>query len=59
MKTGIGFKPKARIILQFGDQLIRNESIALLEIIKNAYDACANKVSIKMKNVDNPSKNFY
>lgn len=46
------FKPKARIILQLGDQLIRSESIALLEIIKNSYDACATKVTIRMKNVD-------
>lgn len=54
MKNEIGFKPTARIILQLGDQLIRSESIALLEIIKNAYDACAKKVTIRMKNVDSP-----
>lgn len=54
MKPEIIFKPKARIILQLGDQLIRSESIALLEIIKNAYDACASKVTIRMKNVDDP-----
>lgn len=47
------FEPKARIILQLGDQLIRSESVALLEIIKNAYDACASKVTISMKNVEN------
>jgi signal transduction histidine kinase len=50
----ITFVPKARIILQLGDQLIRNESIAILELIKNAYDACAKKVTIRMKNVDDP-----
>jgi signal transduction histidine kinase len=50
----LNFKPKARIILQLGDQLIRSESIAILEIIKNAYDACANKVSIELKNVQDP-----
>lgn len=50
------FEPKARIILQLGDQLIRSESIALLEIIKNAYDACATKVTVSMKNLD--TKNF-
>lgn len=47
------FKPKARLLLQLGDQLIRSESIAVLELIKNAYDACASKVTIQMKNVDN------
>ena len=33
------FKPKARLLLQLGDQLIRNEKIALSELIKNSYDA--------------------
>lgn len=50
----IKFSPKARMILQLGDQLIRSESIALLEIIKNSYDACATKVVIRMKNVEDP-----
>ncbi|MFW9872476.1 MAG: ATP-binding protein [Candidatus Thorarchaeota archaeon] len=54
MNNDIGFKPKARIILQLGDQLIRSESIALLELIKNSYDACASRVTIKMMNVDDP-----
>jgi signal transduction histidine kinase len=53
MNDDLGFKPKARIILQLGDQLIRSESIALLELIKNSYDACANVVTIRMNNIDN------
>ncbi|MDX5338008.1 MAG: ATP-binding protein [Cyclobacteriaceae bacterium] len=48
------FKPRARLLLQLGDQLIRNESIALLEIIKNSYDACATKATVTMKNLENP-----
>lgn len=50
----IKFAPKARIIRQLGDQLIRSESIALLEIIKNSYDACATVVEIKMTNIEFP-----
>ncbi|PTX14721.1 histidine kinase/DNA gyrase B/HSP90-like ATPase [Pontibacter mucosus] len=50
------FRPKARIILQLGDQLIRSESIAVLELIKNSYDACAKKVTIRMKNIENPDQ---
>jgi signal transduction histidine kinase len=50
----ITFVPKARIIMQLGDQLIRSESIAILELIKNAYDACASKVTIRMKNLETP-----
>jgi len=55
-EIGIGeqlnFQPKARLLLQLGDQLIRNESIALLEIIKNSYDAYASSVHVLMKNMD-------
>jgi len=47
------FKPRARLLLQLGDQLIKNESIALVELVKNSYDADANKVDIYMENVDN------
>lgn len=52
MNKGLVFKPRARLLLQLGDQLIRNESIALLELVKNSYDADASTVIISMKNVD-------
>ncbi len=48
------FKPRARLLLQLGDQLIRNESIALIELVKNSYDADAGKASIAMQNVESP-----
>lgn len=32
--TEIKFRPKAQILIQLGDQLIKNEGIALLELIK-------------------------
>lgn len=51
MNNELGFKPKARLILQLGDQLIRSESIALLELIKNSYDACAKRVTITLSNL--------
>ncbi|HAO06364.1 MAG TPA: hypothetical protein DCQ50_05100 [Chryseobacterium sp.] len=50
------FKPRARLLLQLGDQLIRNESIALIELVKNSYDADASLVNINMKGVDIPRK---
>jgi len=53
MKEKLIFKPRSRILLQLGDQLIRNESIALLELIKNSYDADASVAKIIIKNVDN------
>lgn len=40
------FKPHARLLTMLGDQLIKNERIALVEIIKNAYDADASWVKV-------------
>ena len=54
MSTEMPFKPRAQLLLQLGEQLIRNESIAVLELIKNAYDADAKKVSITMNDIDCP-----
>lgn len=48
------FKARARLILQLGDQLIKNENVAMLELVKNSYDAFASSVTIKMSNLDNP-----
>lgn len=42
-------------MLQLGDQLIKNESIGLLELIKNSYDADATSVFVELKNLENPS----
>lgn len=39
------------MLLQLGDQLIKNESIALVELVKNAYDADASKVTIVMSDI--------
>lgn len=41
MATNPTFKTRARLINQLGEQLIKNEAIALLELIKNSYDADA------------------
>jgi signal transduction histidine kinase len=56
MDVKLPFQPRARLLLQLGDQLIRSESIALLEIIKNSYDANASTVNVSMKNIDKPDK---
>ena len=39
MKTNFSISP--RILSHLGEDLIKNESIALFELIKNSYDACA------------------
>ena len=37
---------------QLGEQLIKDETIAVLELIKNAYDADAKNVEVIMNNID-------
>ena len=43
-------RPYARLLTMLGDQLIRNERIALIELIKNAYDADADWVDVCFEN---------
>lgn len=41
------FRPRARIIRTIGDQLISGPEAAVIELVKNSYDADANFVSLK------------
>lgn len=43
------------MLLQLGDQLIRSESIAVLELVKNSYDANASVATLRMRNLTNPA----
>lgn len=56
MEKQINFKSRARLMPQIGDQLIKNESIALLELVKNAYDADAPDVWVEMWDIDKTDK---
>lgn len=47
------FKPKARLLLQLGDQLIKDEGIALFELVKNSYDADATYSKVLLNDIDN------
>jgi len=49
--TRTTFEPRARLLLQLGDRLIKNENIALLDLIKNSYDADAKTVTVSLQNV--------
>ncbi|THD60601.1 sensor histidine kinase [Phenylobacterium sp.] len=51
-KTPLKFKPYARLLTMLGDQLIRNEQVALSELIKNAYDADATWVKVTFEDFD-------
>ncbi|MBB4859226.1 signal transduction histidine kinase [Novosphingobium chloroacetimidivorans] len=46
------FKPYARLLTMLGDQLIRNEQVALSELIKNSYDADASWVKVTFEGFD-------
>lgn len=46
-------RPYARLLTMLGEQLIKNERIALIELIKNSYDADAKWVKINFVNFKN------
>jgi len=46
LKTGIKFRPKARLLSILGEQLISNDVVAIKELVLNAYDADAENVYI-------------
>ena len=45
-------KPYARLLTMLGEQLIKNEKVALIEIIKNSYDADAEWVKVNFSTFD-------
>lgn len=47
------FRPRARLLSLLGEQLITNEVIAVVELIKNAFDADATTVTLHLKKVTN------
>ncbi|WP_320201772.1 sensor histidine kinase (plasmid) [Agrobacterium sp. rho-13.3] len=48
----IKFRPYARLLTMLGDQLIKNERVALVELVKNAYDADASWVKVTFDGFD-------
>ena len=42
-------RPRARLINVIGDELISDEPVAVVELVKNAYDADARKVSVRFE----------
>ena len=42
------FRPRARILRLLGDELIGNDRLAIFELVKNAYDADANEVIVRL-----------
>ncbi|WP_035655542.1 sensor histidine kinase [Flavobacterium filum] len=50
LKGTLSPRPYARLLTMIGDQLIKNEKIALFELIKNSYDADADWVQVRLNN---------
>lgn len=48
------FDISASIVRQLGEDLITDEVTALIELVKNAYDADASYVSVEVNTTDNP-----
>lgn len=46
-RDGSALRPRARIMKTLGDELISNDAVAVIELVKNAYDADAGRVLIK------------
>jgi anti-sigma regulatory factor (Ser/Thr protein kinase) len=51
------FRPRARLLLLLGDQLIRDPNIAVFELVKNAYDADSSDVKVTMSLFPDSNKN--
>lgn len=49
-------RPYARLLTMLGEQLIKNERIALIELIKNSYDADADWVKVTFQGFSNNYK---
>jgi signal transduction histidine kinase len=50
----INFTPKARLIKILGEQLIKDATVGIIELVKNSYDADATKVEIVMHSLNTP-----
>src|SRR4051795_12207853 len=42
-------RPRARIMRTLGDELISSEVVAVIELVKNAYDADATRVLVRFR----------
>lgn len=52
VNVGYAFKAKSHILSLLGDELIGSDNLAIFELVKNAYDADAEEVNIKLNDLD-------
>ncbi len=53
-ELSLPFRPRARLLQLLGDQLIGSPRLAVFELVKNAYDADATRVTVSLKHLDSP-----
>lgn len=52
------FRPRARLLQILGDQLIGSPRLAVFELVKNAYDADADSVTVTLENIDRSDRSI-
>lgn len=57
-KNSQPFKPYARLMNIIGDQLITDKKVAIIEVVKNCYDADAENVQVRFFNMNNYGKTY-
>ncbi len=56
LNSGVAaFAPRARLLKLIGSELISDDVVAVLELVKNAYDADASTVRVEFQNVTDPA----
>jgi signal transduction histidine kinase len=50
------FNPKAHILTLLGNELIKSPVMAIYELVKNSYDADAEKVDVRFKDIEDLTK---
>jgi signal transduction histidine kinase len=55
---GSALRPRARLLRTLGEELISNEVVAVIELVKNSYDADATRVLIRFVGPLEPGKGY-
>ena len=49
-RSGVSIlRPRAQMLRRIGDELISSEAVAVIELVKNAYDADATRVLVRFQ----------
>ncbi len=59
MTSSVSFRPKARILQLLGDELIGSARLAVFELVKNAYDADATRVTVSIEGLNSDDARIF